>query len=137
MKARVQHLKREKFAPPQPRPQSRSVFVAKPGGDMHESYIRIVAELTKKGYNVIPSRTTEIPSDGTAASFIAAQLAKCEASVHLIGESTGWHPEGQEGIVKLQVLARRQTRDCSGAVPPFRRLIWTESNSEDSQFGRR
>ncbi|MGD0023146.1 MAG: toll/interleukin-1 receptor domain-containing protein [Xanthobacteraceae bacterium] len=112
-----------------PAPIGRTIYVAKPASDMFDDYIRVVAELTKKGYNVVPSRSADIPADGSALSFIDAELAKAEVAVHLIGESAGWKPEGLDEIVKLQLARSAAKTDVRGArdaaaKSPFRRIIW-------------
>lgn len=114
---------------PSPSPTNgRTVFVAKTASDMFDEYIRVVAELTAKGYEVVPKRASEIPRDASAASFIDAELAKAEASVHLLGDSAGWKPEGLDEIVKLQLAraaARVGTANAAGAANrPFRRIVW-------------
>jgi TIR domain len=116
--------------PAAPPTNGRTVFVAKPATDMHEEYIRLVAELTGKGYAVVPPRMDEFPHDGSAQSFVDTALAKAELSIHLLGESAGWKPENSDEIVKLQLAraaARTEIRAASpGATanPPFHRIIW-------------
>jgi hypothetical protein len=102
----------------------RTVYVARAATDMFEEYIRLVAELTNKGYNVVPKREDNLPNDSSAQSAIDAELAAAEASIHLVGESAGWKPEGLDEIVKLQ-LDRAAARGASAAADqPFRRIIW-------------
>jgi hypothetical protein len=123
---RLGQLSREPFTAPEVS-NGRTVYVAKPASDMFDDYIRVVAELTKNGYSVVPSRPVSIPIDGSAMSFIDAELAKAEASVHLLGESAGWKPEGLDEIVKLQLARAAAKVESSKSAPaktPFRRILW-------------
>ncbi len=112
-----------------PSSNGRVVFVAKPASDMREHYHRLVAELTGKGYSVVPPHGDEIPSDGSAQAFIEAALAKAEVSIHLLGESEGPKPEGLREIVPLQLAlaaARITASRANGgsADPRFYRIVW-------------
>lgn len=108
----------------------RFVFVAKPASDMREHYQRLVAELTGKGYTVVPPRVDDIPSDSSAQPFIEAALAKAEVSIHLLGQSEGPKPEGLREIVPLQLdmaAAKATARATNGggtAKQTFHRIIW-------------
>ena len=102
----------------------RTVYVARAATDMFEEYIRLVAELTNKGYDVVPKREDNLPNDSSIQALIDAELAKAEASIHLVGENAGWKPEGFDEIVKLQ-LDRAAARVSAGSADPtFRRIIW-------------
>jgi hypothetical protein len=110
-------------------PNGRSIYVAKPAGDMRQGYERVVKELTGRGYQVVPEMHVDIPPDASATSFIDAALAKAELSVHLLGEKPGFVPDDHEqGIVKLQLLraaARVPTvNPNSDEDSNFRRIIW-------------
>jgi hypothetical protein len=106
----------------------RTVYVAKPASDMLGHYIRVVKELSSRGYNVIPKRNEDIPSNGSTSEFIENLLATAEASVHLLGDRSGGTKD-PNSIVKLQ-LARASDRILKsgaaeiGSAPAFRRIIW-------------
>jgi hypothetical protein len=88
----------------------------------------VVKELVGRGFAVVPDPATEIRSSN-ALTFIDECLEQAEISVHLLGEKTGFTPEDQEPIVKLQ-LARATEREasCAGTADDngscFRRIIW-------------
>jgi hypothetical protein len=134
--ARLRKVSEGQSPSPPLAPTGRTIYVAKPAGDMFDQYIRLVAELTKKGYNVVPDRSAEIRPDRSASAFINDELAKAEASVHLIGESPGWKPEGLDEIVKLQLALAKAKVDGSvaadDAAPRFRRIIWAPKVFEDA-----
>jgi hypothetical protein len=112
-------------------PNSRTIYLAKPAGDMEAAYARVAFELQGKGYTVVPEVTPDIPKDSTALPYINAALAKAEASVHLIGEKRGFVPDADEPldpIVKLQLARAREHEKASGTAnlpePVFRRIVW-------------
>jgi hypothetical protein len=114
---------------------SRTVYVAKPALDMREHYIRIVKELQRRGYNVVPEPGGDIPVTGSV-DYVDSALAKAEVSVHLLGDKTGYAPEDAAPIVCLQ-LARAAARGVSAlnpdgddAIPGFHRLIWAPKSLE-------
>lgn len=122
---RSRQLTHEPFTGPEAS-TGRTIYVAKPATDMFDNYIRVVAELTKNGYNVVPNRAVFLPVDASALSFIDGEIAKAEASVHLLGESAGWKPEGLDEIVKLQLARTAMKIDESkkAGAAPFRRILW-------------
>ena len=70
-----------------------------------------------------PKREDNLPNDSSIQALIDAELAKAEASIHLVGENAGWKPEGFDEIVKLQ-LDRAAARVSAGSADPtFRRII--------------
>jgi hypothetical protein len=110
-------------------PNGRSIYLAKPAGDMEAAYTRLAFELQGKGYTVVPDVASDIPKDSTALAYVNDAVAKAEASVHLVGEKRGFAPDADEPldpIVKLQ-LARARERAAAGASPTepvFRRIVW-------------
>jgi hypothetical protein len=101
--------------------KGRTVFLAKPAGDMLLAYDRLVKELTGNGYTVVPPPEAAIPLDSSAAGFIDEHLAKAEASVHLLGDRLGYAPDEAEPILKLQ-LARATARADAGTA--LHRILW-------------
>jgi hypothetical protein len=101
----------------------RVVFVARPARDMKSEYVALTSELTRAGYRVVPDWKTELPLTAEEAqATIAAGLAEAEFSIHVLGEMSGFRPDGLDaGIVSLQFraaaeeVARRQS---------FYRLVW-------------
>jgi hypothetical protein len=111
----------------------RTIYVAKPAGDMRQAYDTVVEELQRRGYGVQPPITDDIPRDHSATSFLSQALGQCELSVHLLGTKAGFAPEDADPIVTLQLklaaeLARRtgeQAEAANGrAAAPFRRIVW-------------
>jgi hypothetical protein len=106
---------------------SRAIYVAQPAADMRQAYDRVVAELQKRGFTVVPQPGLEIPKDETAVKFIDGALGEADLSVHLLGERLGYAPEDADPILKLQ-LARAAARIAAARTAPergdFFRLIW-------------
>ena len=108
-------------------PNGRTVFLAKPASDMKAAYVRLVTELQGKGFTVAPDPSADMPSDTSAEAFVTDALTKAEVFVHLVGDSSGFAPEGLDNIVKLQLgLARAKAAQAEG--PPGqklnRRIVW-------------
>ena len=104
----------------------RTIYLSKPASDMKEAYARVAFELQGKGFAVVPEVNADLPDDTKALAVIDWALAQAEASVHLVGEKTGFAPEGLDPIVKLQ-LARARERSPQSADASqvgFRRIIW-------------
>jgi len=106
-----------------------AVYLAKPANDMREAYVRVANELGSRGYHILPSVGTEIPSDASATAYVGAQLAHADISIHLLGNGMGYSPEDSEPIVKLQlsqaaVRAQEAMRGATEARNNFRRIIW-------------
>jgi hypothetical protein len=123
-------------AAPPPNPDARKIYLAKPASDMREAYSRLVQELSRNGYAIVPDPRLEIPFDASATGFIDQALSEADVSIHLLGDKVGYTPEPEnpaaesEPIVKLQ-LGRAQARvnragdaTTAGSQPVFERLIW-------------
>ena len=53
---------------------------------------------------MVPDPERELPIQGSnAVAYIEAALSQAELSVHLLGERTGFTPEGAAPIVSLQL----------------------------------
>jgi TIR domain len=109
-------------------PNGRTIYLAKPAGDMEAAYSRLAFELQGKGYTVVPEVNSDIPKDSTVLAYVNDALAKAEASVHLVGEKRGFVPDDDalDPVVKLQLVRARekaaQNPDQTG--PVFRRIVW-------------
>jgi hypothetical protein len=118
----------------QPEPQvddarpsnGRVVFVAKPAGDMLESYRTLVEELRGAGFRVTPDPDKDLGSLGEQArSTVLDALAQAEASIHLLGTRTGMRPDGFDmDLVPMQLAA---AADEAKRRPGFERMIWAPS----------
>jgi hypothetical protein len=120
---------------PLPGAGARKVYLAKPAADMREAYSRLVEELSRNGYAVVPDPRQDIPHDTSATTFIDEALGEADVSIHLIGVREGYTPETipltekSEPIVKLQLARAKQTIDAAagqsnGSRAGFRRIIW-------------
>jgi hypothetical protein len=102
----------------------RTVFVAKPAPDTKEQYHRLVDDLQRRGYSVVPDPGKplyEATGNETKATIVDG-LAAAELSIHLLGESRGFRPDGlDEDIVPLQLAC---AADEAARRPAFCRLIW-------------
>lgn len=121
-------------------PNGRTVYLAKPAGDMREAYDRLVKELQGRGYAIVPDPKEEIPYASYAAAWIDEALTGAELSVHLLGEKPGYAPEGEERIVKLQ-LARAAARVPAAPAARaevdrgFHRVMWAPKVLQDDASG--
>jgi hypothetical protein len=119
---------------PKPRPivanSGRTVFLARPAGDMKGSYLVLLEELAGRGHRVLPDPEKEIPNQGSdAIAYVDAALIEAELSIHLLGERSGFAPDGVAPIVQLQLerAAARVSELVVGNSPDsraFHRLIW-------------
>jgi hypothetical protein len=112
-------------------PSSRTIYVAKPAEDMEQDYHRLVAELVQNRFVVVPDPQPagDIPykSSAVARSFIEAELAHAELSIHLLGEAHGYTPAGGSAIAPLQLELAGEHVGTNAPTPgaaPFRRIIW-------------
>jgi TIR domain len=101
----------------------RTVYMAKPAFDLEDAYQTLVRELQGRNIAVVPHPSQNIPNDGDAAvAFVHEALAKADMSIHLVGERSGWRPDGlSRGIVPLQLV---EAREAGASNKGFRRLIW-------------
>ncbi len=128
----------EENTPPAAPDSARTVFLAKPAGDMEQAYLRLVEELQGRNISVAPSPKERIPADSTAMAYVVAELAKAEVSIHLLGEKSGYTPEDTDDpIAELQirqaaVREATQTAEQRARTNAFRRLIWAPNVLESS-----
>jgi hypothetical protein len=114
---------------------ARKIYLAKPASDMREAYSRLVDELMGAGYAIVPDPAINIPYDSSAARFVDEALAETDVSIHLLGESAGYVPEGCDPIVNLQ-LSRAKVRanaangNDNGVKQRIRRIIWAPESVE-------
>ncbi len=100
----------------------RVVFVAKPARDMKSEYETLTSELTRAGYRLLPDPKIDLPlAAEEAQAAILDGLAQAEISIHILGEMSGFRPDGLDvGIVPLQFRAAAEE---VGRRPSFYRLI--------------
>ena len=119
----------------------RTVYLAKTAGDMQQAYLRLAEELGRRRYNVVPAGSETIPVEADPAhQFVDDALNKADISIHLLGKSLGYAPEGGDPIVKLQLIraAHSDERRRANAAPctSLRRLIWAPKILEQANGGQ-
>jgi hypothetical protein len=99
------------------------VFIAKTSRDRQEVYLRLAAELERRGSRVLPDKATPLPDSlEEAVPVIQTALADAALSIHLIGETGGITLDGADDPIvnmQLSMAAQRAREDCA-----FQRLIW-------------
>ncbi len=101
------------------------VYLSECGHDLHEEREIVEAELKALGYTVLPDQ--ELPR--TEAGYVAEVsrlMGQCALSVHLVGDSYGWIPDGpsRKSVLVLQNEAGAEL--CRTST--LQRIIWlTES----------
>ena len=118
----------------QPEPQvdhacpsnGRVVFVAKPAGDMVESYRTLVEELRGRGFRITPDPDEDLGNLGEQVRCaVLNALAEAESSIHLLGIRKGMRPDGLDmDLVPMQLAA---AADEAKRRPCFERMIWAPS----------
>lgn len=129
------HLVRERPVSVSP-PNGRTVYLAKPATDMRKAYDRLVAELTQKGYSIVPDPAQDLVPDATAREVVDRALAAAEVSIHLLGEKHGPAPEDEPPLVDLQ-LAQAAARaeplvENDDRRSGFHRIIWAPRTLDGS-----
>jgi hypothetical protein len=105
-------------------PLAKKVYLAQTTADMRDERDRIKRELLQREFYVLPDH--DLPTD-TATELEASvreNIKRCVLSVHLIGESYGAIPDGDEAersTIRWQSdIAEERTQ----ADPKFVRLVW-------------
>ena len=105
-------------------PLAKKVYLAQTTADLRDERDRIRRELLQREFYVLPDH--DLPTD-TASEFEAAvreDIKRCVLSVHLIGESYGSIPDGDDAersTIRWQSdIAEEQTQ----GNPKFVRLVW-------------
>jgi hypothetical protein len=101
----------------------RVVFVAKPAGDMDESYRTLVEELRGRGFRITPDPDEALGTRGEQVRCaVLNALAEAESSIHLLGTRKGMRPDGLDmDLVPMQLAA---AADEVKRRPTFERMIW-------------
>jgi hypothetical protein len=109
----------------------RKIFLSKPAADMRQAYLRLIEELARRDYVVVPDANEQIPNDSSAIAFVDKALAEAELSVHLLGDKSGYAPEDADPIVKLQLARAAIRAKAAGDTGVFHRVIWAPRIVED------
>jgi hypothetical protein len=98
----------------------KTVYLAETTLDLNDEHAAIRRELLEHGYQVLPSRTLPfVASD--LISFVRAEMARCDLSIHLVGKTYSLVPEGGlHSLLEVQdELALERTEKGE-----FQRLVW-------------
>lgn len=107
---------------PPPPDKARTVYMAHTTADRSYDREKVMYELRDRGYHVLPDREPSLRADSYVAE-VRENLRQSRLSVHLIGETYGTIPDGEEekSIVHLQ---NELAAEHCGEDPDFARLIW-------------
>jgi hypothetical protein len=109
----------DKTAAPLDRPV---VYVAAPADELRDAWQRVVNDLERAGFAVLPKEGRLPDTAAAAEAAIRTALAGAVLSVHLLGESEGVTPEGaRETAARLQLRVARELAACGAALP---RVLW-------------
>jgi hypothetical protein len=101
------------------------VFLAETSSDLIDKRDRVKSELRQLGYAVLPDQ--QLPYDGASLhDMLQADLERSALSIHLVGASSGFTPEGEKrSVQRLQNDIAAETSKSRG-LP---RLIWIPADS--------
>jgi hypothetical protein len=106
---------------PPPPDKERTIYLAHTTSDRSYDREKIMYELRDRGFHVLPDKEPS-PNAQAYIKEVRENLKSARLSVHLIGETYGTIPDGEEekSIIYLQnELAAERSQD-----PEFARLIW-------------
>ena len=108
--------------PKEPLPLEKKVYLAETTADLADERDRVRRELQQHGYYVLPDRTLPLVAADLEAE-VREHLDRAALSIHLIGESYGVIPDGEEerSVVRLQA---ELAAERAGNEPGFTQLIW-------------
>ena len=76
------------------RPQLPLVYLAECDHDRSADRSALAIDLAARGYTVLPDR--ELPrAEAAYRGAVQAALARCKLAVHLVGDRSGWAPDGE------------------------------------------
>ncbi len=100
--------------------ESEAIFLAEVTSDLREQRETLRRDLQQHGYTVLPSRP--LPSvESELKQAIHEDLARCRISIHLVGKSYGFVPEGSDqSVLEIQ----NELASVRSAQGGFSRLLW-------------
>jgi TIR domain-containing protein len=116
--------RRKELDAPAPYFNGRTIYLAKYASDVVAPYERLVDELQRRGYRVVPDPREKLPEDESCVEVIDEALRSAELSIHLLGDSFGASPENCPPIAKLQLARAAEQVSAVRDGPAFRRIIW-------------
>jgi len=107
------------------RDPSLTIYVAEPSADMWAAYRTLRADLEEQlGARILPD--SELPRTlGDSITAIDEDLKKSDLSIHLLGETGGFVPDG-DGETPIVHLQLQRAALHSSTRKDFRRLIWCD-----------
>jgi hypothetical protein len=107
-------------------PLAKKVYLAQTTFDLRDERDRIKRELLQRDFYVLPDRDLPVETAADFEQAVRENINRCALSVHLIGESYGSIPDGEEerSIIRWQseIAAEKGRSD-----PAFQRLVWMPS----------
>ncbi len=99
---------------------NQPVFLAETTSDLREERERVKSELRQLGYSILPDRQLSLDASDLQ-EMLEADLQRCALSIHIVGEKSGFTPEGeQRSVIRLQNdIAARYSKERG-----LKRLIW-------------
>ena len=111
---------------PEPAPavpaKAETLYLAMTSSDLAGKWYDLREEFKSNGYRVIPDQHALPTEAGEATRAIEAGLDDACLSVHLIGETAGFKPDGADAPIvqkQFEIAARRQAEN-----PRLKRLVW-------------
>ncbi len=115
-----------KPAEPQASENGMTVFLAATSFDRKEDFAKVRDELEATGHKIVPDQ--ELPHGAEAAQrAIVAALAQADISVHILGATGGFTPDGP-GAIPITHLQLQKAAERVDGESRFRRLIWLPRN---------
>ncbi len=100
--------------------ESRAVFLAEVTSDLAEQRDAIKRDLVQHGYTVLPARALPAVASAVTAA-IREDLSRCRMSIHLMGKSYSFVPEGgAKSLLEIQ----NELAIERGENGQFSRLLW-------------
>jgi hypothetical protein len=104
-------------------PLAKKVYLAQTTFDLRDERDRIKRELLQRGFFVLPDRDLPIDVARDFEQAVRENLKRSAMAVHLIGESYGSIPDGEEERSVISWQAELAAERCE-SDPEFGRLIW-------------
>ena len=100
--------------------ESEPIFLAEVTSDLREQREAVKRDLQDHGYTVLPDRMLPLVASELKAA-IREDCARCRMSIHLVGKSFGFVPEGSaDSILEIQ----NELAIERGEKGDFSRLLW-------------
>jgi hypothetical protein len=106
----------------EPSAKDETVFLAVTSSDLAEKWNELRDEFASNGYRIVPNDHSLATQDGDATRDIEAGLKDARLSIHLIGKTAGFTPDGASApIVHRQFHIAGQQRTDNARL---KRFVW-------------